>query len=214
MNIKRTHSDVVGLVHEIGHAVANYATGKQPYPPLWGFPADFSEVPSGAMEMFSQPYWDEFYNTDDLQIARRQYFQGVLRGSLFVTGLDAFQHWVYRNPEAAHDLDNCDARWHDLMQRYLPGKDWNGIEKLNGIGWQTMSLNFYMPLHAMEYTYGLLAGLKLLTVPQHEALTRYKTAIALGNSASTKGLFAALGVEFPFTDADIIAAAQKLSAWV
>ena len=163
------------------------------------------------MEMLTQPYWDEFYTPDDLQRARRQYFQTVLRGGLSATIFDAFQHWVYRNPDAAHDLDHCDAQWHDLSQHYQPGIDWTGIEQLNGIGWQSLSLHFYAPLHAMEYAYGNLAGLKLLTLPEDEALSRYKTAIALGNSVSAKGLFAALGVEFPFTEDDILAAAQNLS---
>lgn len=212
MNIQRTQSDLVGLIHEIGHALAMNASCQQPYHPLWGFPADFVETPSTAMEMLSQPYWDEFYAPEALQLARRQHFHILLRYSLFMSGLDAFQHWVYQNPQAAHDLDSCDARWHDLMRRYLPGKDWTGIEQLNGIGWQTMSLNFYMPLFALEYVYGCIAGLKLLALPEREALARYKRAIALGSSASTKGLFAALGIEFPFTDQDVIAAAHDLAA--
>lgn len=212
MNIQRTPADVVGLIHEIGHAVAVYASCKQPYLPFWGFPADFSETPSSAMEMLTQPYWDEFYNTEELKLVRRQHFQGVLRSSLFEAAYDAFQHWAYRNPELARNSDSCDAQWHGLMQRYMPGLDWTGIEKLNGMGWQRWNLSFYLPLHAMEYVYGRIAGLKLLALPEREALNRYKTAIALGNSASTKALFAALGVDFPFTEDDVIAAAQNLAA--
>ncbi len=214
MNISRTSGDVVGLAHEIGHAVSNYASARLPYLQLWGFPADFNETPSSAMEMLTQPYWDEFYSPDDLQRELRQYFQGVINAGLFETALDAFQHWIYQNSEAAHYLDACDDQWHRLMDRYLPGRDWTGIEQLHGMGWQTMSLIFYMPLHAMEYAYGRMAGLKLLMLPQDEALARYKAAIGLGNSVSTRGLFAALGVSFPFAEDDVRTAAQSLSAYM
>lgn len=58
---------------------------------------------------------------------------------------------------------------------------------------------------------GRVAGLSLLVLAPTEAIERYTAAIALGNSASTRDLFAALGVDFPLTEVAIKAAAQAVA---
>jgi len=208
MNFFGAPGEGIGLIHELGHAISNIASGELPYMAYWGFPADFSESPSTAMEMLSIPYWDEFFALDALQGEQSGYFAGVLGASLNQAGNDAFQHWVYRHPEQARDLTQCAAKELELRQQFLPGIDWAGLG--TEMEWHLPSMG--APLHTLEYFYGWVTGLRLLSLPPTEAVARYKAAIALGNSVPTAALFQAMGIRFPFTEADLASAATELAA--
>lgn len=217
LNVQGGRIDVENLVHELGHALAMRASCQLPYMAYWGFPSDFSETPSTVMEMMSQPYWDAFYAAEDLSIARCQYFQSLLKYGLNCCLGDAFQHWAYRHPAEARDPEACDAMWHHLRQSYLPGIDYTGVEALHGVGWQRMMLNFYLPLFSMEYVYGQVAGLQLLPLIGQDpatAVARYKSAIALGNSTTTRALFAAIGLIFPIDETTVASAAHIIAPYL
>jgi oligoendopeptidase F len=96
----------------------------------------------------------------------------------------------------------------ELRQQFLPGIDWTGLG--TEMEWHLPSM--HAPLHTLEYFYGRVTGLRLLSLPPTEAVARYKAAVALGNSVSTAALFQALGIRFPFTEADLASAATELAA--
>jgi oligoendopeptidase F len=204
--------DITGLIHEMGHSFSLVATGKQPYHFFYGFPYDFGETPSSAMEMLSMPYWDEFYQGTWLEENKRGYFTGVLLSSLQDVMIEAFQLWVYSHTDEAREPADCTAKWLELHQTYLPNGDWQAHQDETMLGWQYSAAPFYAPLFAMEYVYGRLAGLNLLKLD--DAVARYKKAIALGSSVSAKELFAALGTRFFFTANDVAAAAKQIESHV
>lgn len=209
LNLEDTHQDVLNIVHEIGHALSLYASCQQPYHMFWGFPDDFSETPSSIMEVLTQPYWDEYYTPEDAHIARQQYARSHLHRSLEECVHDAFQHWLYQNLDEARDLDTCEAHWYDLTTQYLPGVDWSGLETGGAVQW---GVTMYLPLHALEYFYGRMAGMILAALPADEAHNRYKTAISYGSSRPVTDLFAAPGMAFPVTEQAVREAASDLKA--
>ncbi len=208
LNVSGTRVDVENLIHEMGHAFSLVGSCQQPSHLLWGFPQDFGETPSSVMEMLSMPFWDEFYQGAALAQAKQEYFAEMLLRNLEEVILEAFQLWAYTHLEAAHDPAQCNAKWLELQQTYLPGVDWLAVRDDIAMGWQRSSVPFYAPLFAMEYVYGRFAGLNLLKM--EDAVSRYKNAISLGSSVGTKDLFAALGTHFFLTAEDVTAAAEQV----
>jgi oligoendopeptidase F len=210
MNLSGTRVDAEYLVHEMGHSFAMIESCKQPYHLTWGTSYDFSETPSSVMEILSMPYWGEYYAAADLPRAYRDSMRNTMHASLEETRSDAFQHWAYTHPQEARDADACDARWLDLQRQYFPEEDWTGLERDASGLWQDY-LTFYMPLFKMEYTYGRVAGLRLLHQIQTDpdaAIARYRHAIGLGRTVTTRDAFAALDTRFPLQREDVQQAIQ------
>lgn len=213
LNSQGNRIDVENLLHEVGHAFALIESCKLPYHLQWGFGTDFTETPSSAMEMLSMPFWDEFYQGQDLAQARREYFTEWLWRSLEEVVIEAFQFWAYSHPDEARIPANCDAKWLALHQRYLPGVDYSQESALIGHGWQRVISLFYSPLFAMEYVYGRIAGLNLLQTAERDpeaAVAQYRRSLGLG-AVSPAENFAALGTPF-FISADQVANAAVLVA--
>jgi oligoendopeptidase F len=215
LNCQGRRVDVENLIHEMGHAFAIMETVKLPYHFHWGFSFDFTETPSSVMEMLSMPYWDEFYEDASLAQARHEYFEDMVRYSLNDVMSEAFQFWVYSHLEEARDPANCDAKWLELHQQYLPNVDWqhNAVAQ----SWQR-AIPFFIPfVPSMEYVYGRIAGLNLLReIEQNQpsAAARYQKAIGMGLSAPTHELFSVLGTRFFFKPEDVANAAKQLEGYL
>ncbi|MBI1258274.1 MAG: M3 family oligoendopeptidase [Chloroflexi bacterium] len=209
MNLTGTHGDMVGMMHELGHAFHHYSCFKKRYIQQMMTPADFNETPSTVMELLSMPCWDEFYQDDDLQRAQHSYWAGAFQRWVETALFDAFQHWAYAHPAAAADPDQCAAHWAKLIERFMPGVDWSGLEDERAYGWLTPYPTLFRPLFGPEYTYGQFAAMHIWREVQHDhhgAIQRYKNAISLGNTVTVPEMFAALNTPFPF-DADDLRAA-------
>ena len=131
MNSTSTGSDIRTLFHEAGHAFHNFERNKLPYQPQKESPMEFNEVASMAMELLTAPYItknkDGFFT--DEEAAR--WFVGHLEKIIlfwpYMAVVDAFQHWVYTHVNEAVDAANCDAKWQELGQIYLPEIDFSGF---------------------------------------------------------------------------------------
>lgn len=212
LNVTGKRVDVENLVHEMGHSIAIVASCKLPYHLQWGFAYDFSETPSSAMEILSMPYWDEFYRGAELEQAKREYFEEMVWRSLNNVIMEAFQIWAYSNREDASEPAKAAAKWLELHQDFMPNVDWLSDEEMP-MAWLSSGSPFDFPIFSMEYVYGRMAGLRLLELnDMPEAVRRYKAAIALGNSAGAGELFAAMGMRFFPTAADVAEAAQAIAA--
>ena len=120
--------------------------------------------------------------------------------------VDAFQQWVYENPEAALDSANCDARWTALWRRFLPGVDWSGLEPQMMTGWHRKGHIHQVPFYYVEYGMAQLGAVQVwrnALRDQAGAVAAYRRALALGGTAPLPQLYAAAGARFAF-DADIL----------
>ncbi len=204
MNLTGTHREMVAIMHEMGHAFQHHRSHIHRYAQQMPPPSDFAETPSMVMEMLSMPCWDEFYQGDDLKRAQNEYLIFALRFWVEHAMIDAFQHWAYTCPDDAADPTQCDSRWAVLVERFMPGLDWSGIEDLRGFGWQELHPIFLMPLFSMEYGFGQYAAVQVWreVLQDHQsAIQRYKSAISFGSTVTVPEMFAALNTPFPF-DAD------------
>jgi len=202
------HYDVIALLHESGHAFHVFEAAHLPYfqqRQEYQIPPEFAEVASHAMELLASPFLAEdkggFYSRGDHNRAMAEHFQHILVVWVNVAILEAFQHWVYENPDRATDGTQCDAQWAELTGRFMPFVDWTGLDVAKGSGWQNNFLLFQYPWYNIEYGMAQLGAVQVWANALRDpvdALRRYRHALSLGGSASLPQLYEAAGAKFAF----------------
>jgi oligoendopeptidase F len=109
---------------------------------------------------------------------------------------DAFQHWIYENPELAQDPEQVSQKWAELGRLYQPYIDWTGCEEILKNGWQKIPHFFVVPFYYVEYVYARIGALQVwrnyLADPA-KALRQYRTALSMGATQSCPELFEIAG---------------------
>lgn len=217
MNAVGLHDDLQTMMHEAGHAFHAFASSNLPYHPQRRAPMEFNEVASMAMELLAASHLagagngDGFYTQEEAARARIEHLENMILFWPYMVVVDAFQHWAYTRPDEAMDPYACDARWSSLWARYLPGVDWRGLEDVVCTGWHRKVHIFEVPFYYIEYGIAALGAAQVWMQAQQDqaaAIARYRSALALGGTASLPDLFAAAGARFAFDAAtlrDVIA---------
>ncbi|MBZ0299033.1 MAG: M3 family oligoendopeptidase [Anaerolineae bacterium] len=210
MNAVGSAEDVITLLHESGHAFHGFETNDLPYSQQKAYPIEFAEVASMSMELLSAPYWSAseggYYSAADTAHARRQHLEHILLFWPFMAVVDAFQHWVYTHVDEALDPNQCDAKWGQLWDRFIPGMDWSGLDAMKVTGWQRKLHIFQIPFYYVDYGLAQLGAVQVWRNAQHDqaqAVANYRRGLALGGTATLPDLFATAGARFAF-DADIL----------
>ena len=202
MNAAGLHGDVRTMVHEAGHAFHSLLCEDEPLLHYRHSPIEFAEVASMTMELLTMPEWDEYYpDQADADRARRDQLEGVVLLLPWIATIDAFQHWLYRNP--GHSREQRTAHWGALMERFGRGVSWEGLEQERAALWQRQGHLFGSPFYYVEYGIAQLGALQLwlmsLERGRPAAIEAYKRALSLGGSRPLPELFGAAGIEFDFS---------------
>ena len=199
------HDDVQTLIHEGGHAFHVFESSRLPYAQQMHVPLEFAEVASMGMEFLASPYLSAgqggFYTSAEAAQARVEHLEQSLLFWPYMAVVDAFQHWVYENAEAASDPANCDAQWAELWDRFMTGVDWSGLEQEKMTGWQRKLHIHEDPFYYVEYGLALLGAAQVwrnALKDQGAATAAYRRALALGGTATLPQLYAAAGARFAF----------------
>ncbi len=205
MNAVGSHSDVITLLHESGHAFHVFETAHLPYYQQNDIGMEFVEVPSQAMELLVVPYLHEdrggYYNDQDHARATLQLLDRIITFLPYMAVVDAFQHWVYENTESALDPNNCDTTWRALWDRFMVGIDWSGFEAEKSTGWHRKRHIFARPFYYVEYGMAYLGAVQIwknALEDQEKALKAYRRALALGGTVPLPDLYAAADIKFAF----------------
>jgi oligoendopeptidase F len=208
--------DVQTLLHESGHAFHFFESDRLPYYQLKHVPMEFSEVASMGMELLAAPYLTAssggFYTEQDTARARIEHLEEIILFWPYMAIVDAFQHWVYANPQEAYDPSNCDAQWAALWDRFRGGVDWSGLEQEKMTGWQRKEHIHEAPFYYVEYGLAQLGAVQVwrnALQDQAEAVASYRKALSLGGSVPLPQLFSTAGARFAF-DSAILKAAVRL----
>jgi oligoendopeptidase F len=208
MNAVGLHDDVQTLFHEAGHAFHVFEKLHLPFHQQMNSPMEFNEVASMSMELIASPYLEEemggFYTPEEAARARIEHLEGIILFWPYMAVVDAFQHWVYDNHELATDPFNCDAKWAELWERFMPGVDWSGLEQEMMTGWQRKLHIHKYPFYYIEYGLAQIGAVlvwKNAMKDQAQAVKRYRQGISLGGTVSLPELFAAGGARFNFEKA-------------
>ena len=155
-----------------------------------------------TMELLTMPEWDEFYSSaEDADRARRDQLEGVVLLLPWIATIDAFQHWLYRNPK--HSQEERTKAWVALTDRFGRDVSWEGLEPTREALWQRQGHLFGSPFYYVEYGIAQLGALQLwlmsLEKGRPAAIEACKKALALGGSRPLPELFEAAGIEFDFS---------------
>ncbi|MCP5464572.1 MAG: M3 family oligoendopeptidase [Deltaproteobacteria bacterium] len=201
MNAAGTHRDVVTLMHEGGHAMHTFLTNNEPLINYRNTPSEMAETASMSMELLTAKHWGEFYNEEDFKRARQEHMEGVIDTFPWVATVDAFQHWVYTNPE--HTVEDRDGEFEKLMQRFGGTcVDWSGLEKYRRNFWQKQLHIFSVPFYYIEYAIAQIGALQVyrnFKKDEKAGLEAYKRGLSLGSSKPLPQVWEAMGIKFDFS---------------
>jgi oligoendopeptidase F len=215
MNAVGLHDDVQTLLHEGGHAFHLFEYIHLPYYHQMKVPMEFNEVASMGMELLATPYLRSeeggFYSTQDAARARIEHLESCILFWPYMAVVDAFQHWVYTNHQAAYDPARCDARWTELYERFMPGIDWSGLEQELATGWHRKLHIHQVPFYYIEYGLAQLGAFQVwrnALKDQARAVASYRKALSLGGTVTLPELYAAAGARFAFDEAALTEAVR------
>lgn len=208
MNAVGVHHDVQTLLHEAGHAFHGFATYALPYDQQRESPMEFNEVASMAMELLAAPYLEEsrggFYSAADAARARIDHLDAMLQIWVMVAAGDAFQHWVYTNPEQGCDMRQCCTKYLEIWQAFHPALELDGLEQEISQRWLLTLHYFLVPFYYIEYGIAQLGAVQVwqnAEADPQRALAQYKAALALGGTVSLPELYSVAGAKFAFDEA-------------
>ena len=212
-------TDVVPLIfHEAGHGFHVFETIPLPYihqRKEGAVPMEFAEVASTTMEFIGAMFLAQAKLCTEQEAAqlRIQHLENMLTNYLSaITRGDAFQHWVYDNPEEAMDPAKCGQKWAELSRRFQPDIDWSGLEAALQNGWQWINHFFVDPLYFIEYAFAAIGAIQIwdnyLRDPQ-TAIQQYRYALSLGATRTVPELYEAAGAKFAF-DTQILQRVEQL----
>jgi oligoendopeptidase F len=199
MNAAGTQGNLTTMIHEAGHAFHSCYSSELDLIDERNPPLEFAEVASMSMELMSHPELGEFYSEEDARRAKADHLEGIVCFMPWMATIDAFQHWIYANPE--HTREERAEYWLGLRRRFGPRTDWSGFEELKETSWQSQLHLFQVPFYYVEYGIAQLGALQLWQYHRKDAadaLSRYARAMSLGNTKPLPELFGAAGLNLGF----------------
>jgi oligoendopeptidase F len=202
MNAVGAQRDLVTMIHEAGHAVHSFLSRDLLLTGFKNLPSEVAELASMSMELLSMKEWGHFYaNADDLNRAKREQLEGVLKVLPWIAQIDAFQHWVYEHP--THTVEERHEHWTQLSKDFGTGlTDWTGYEDQISTSWHRQLHLFEVPFYYIEYGIAQLGalGVWMNSLTDFESgLTAYQEALKLGYTKSIPEIYETAAVPFDFS---------------
>lgn len=202
MNSANSFRDLTTMVHEGGHAIHTFLTADLELNDFKHCPSEVAELASMSMELISMDHWDEFFNDpEELKRAKRYQLRDVLKTLPWVAIVDAFQHWIYTNPE--HTTKERTIAWTEIFNRFGANfVDWTDHQEALENLWQKQLHIFEVPFYYIEYAIaqlGAIAVWKNYKQNPKEGLANYIAALKLGYTKNIKEIYKTAGIEFNFS---------------
>ena len=187
-NFNGTNADMQVLTHESGHAFEAYvASRRMPLPELAHSTSEINEIHSMAMEHFTYPWMERFFG-DKTTKYLYDHLWGALNVLPYMCCVDEYQHRVYDNPS----LTAMDRRavWHELEQAYMPWRDYDGNEFLEGGGfWMQKQHIFLYPFYYIEYALAQICAFQFYLRMKQDRPAAWADYLRLCQAGGSLGYF-------------------------
>jgi M3 family oligoendopeptidase len=198
-NFNGTKSDIVVLMHELGHAFQAYSSRDKSVIDYLVPTMESAEIHSMSLEYLSWPFMERFFGE-----GAQTYREGHLsEGLLFLpygVAVDHFQHLVYEHPNATPAERH--AMWQSMERRYLPWRTYGDLARpALGAFWQSQQHIYRSPFYYIDYTLALCCALQMWASSYDDrsgTLERYVALCARGGEESFRNLVSGAGLTSPF----------------
>jgi oligoendopeptidase F len=215
LNLVGRDDDMRTILHESGHAFHTFLTRSQaPHFHYRGesAPTEFAEVASMSMELLGGEHIEgAFYNHNDTLRSKHEHLELIVRLLPWIATIDAFQHWIYTNPE--HSVEEREKYWLELRARFGGGEKWEDHMTIQRSYWQRQGHLFTSPFYYIEYGIAQLGALGIWSQYRKDpraGIEAYKRGLSLGGSKTLPELFEASGLPFDFGSQIVQSYAREL----
>jgi oligoendopeptidase F len=203
MNSTNSLRDMVTLVHEGGHAVQSIVDRPLELVDFKNLPSEIAELASMSMELISMEHWHHYFeNVQELKMAKRKHLEDVLKGLPWIACVDAFQHWIYTNPN--HSVEERSEAWLKAYERFgSKSVDWSGVESVKKLLWQKQLHIYEVPFYYIEYGFAQLGAIAMwrnYRLNPSQTIKQYLDALKMGYTASIAEVYEKAGVRFDFSE--------------
>lgn len=214
-NFNGTSGDIDVLTHEAGHAFQVYSS-RQFEIPEYNWPThEACEIHSMSMEFFTYP-WMELFFKEDTDKYKFAHLSSALLFLPYGVAVDEFQHFVYENPKAT-PAERKQA-WKDIEAKYLPHRDYDGLEYLEKGGfWQRQGHIYESPFYYIDYTLAQICAFQFWKKSQENHEEAWKDYIHLckqGGSKSFLELVKEANLISPFEDGCVESVIGTIQQWL
>lgn len=202
MNATGNLRDVETLVHEAGHAIHSFQMAPLKLNAFKNTPSEVAELASMSMELLSMDAWSHYIeNPELLNRAKCEQLEGILGTLPWIATVDAFQHWIYENPN--HTQEQRKAQWIIEQSRFSSGLvDYTNYPDARSYAWHKQLHIFEVPFYYIEYGFAQLGAIgvwKNFNENKPEALEKYKSFMKLGYTKPIHEIYEEAGVKFEFS---------------
>ncbi len=203
MNATGSLRDVITMVHEGGHAIHSMVTADLDFIGFKELPSEVAELASMSMELISMEHWQHFFsNEEELKRAKREQLQGVIDTLPWIACVDAFQHWIYLNPN--HSIEERTQVWTDTFSKFSTSLiDWSDNKPSLEAMWQKQLHIFEVPFYYIEYGMAQLGAIAVWRNYKNSpatAIVQYMDALKLGYTSSIPEIYKTAGIPFDFSE--------------
>ena len=214
-NFNGTSHDIDVLTHEAGHAFQVWSSrGFEVNEYHWPT-YEACEIHSMSMEFFTWP-WMHLFFKEDTEKYRFAHLAGAIQFLPYGIAVDEFQHVVYENPDMSPAERN--AAWHKIEQKYMPGRDYNGLEFLaKGGFWQKQSHIFSSPFYYIDYCLAQICAFQFWKRDRENHAAAWKSYVELcsaGGSKSFLSLVKLAGLRSPFEPGCVESVVDEITKWL
>lgn len=218
-NFNQTTADIDVLTHEAGHAFESFTASRAgiPYDVVFAT-AEVAEIHSMSMELLTYPWIDLFFGGDTAMADRyrKEHLQDALCVLPYMACVDEFQEQVYL--QKMTDAGDRYALWHRLEQKYLPWRDYDGIEFLEKGGFWLQKQHIFMnPFYYIDYALAQMGALDFFLRAEEDRDAAWKDYLALcraGGSKPYRELLAIGGLMDPFREETIRTLVEKVMEYI
>ena len=205
-NFNGTAADVNVLTHEAGHAFAGYtAMRNQPLATYLSSTSEVNEIHSMTMEHFAYPYLKDFFGEEHAEKAKFAHLAGSLSTIPYLVSVDEFQHRVYEKP--AMSAKERRAVWHEIEQKYLPWRDYDGVPFLEEGGfWMQKQHIFLYPFYYVDYALAQVCAFQFYGRMKQDHKAAWESYLSLCKAGGSKGYFDLLRLaklDIPFEEGSV-----------
>lgn len=214
-NFNGTAGDIDVLTHEAGHAFQVYSSRWIETPEL-NFPTyESCEIHSMSMEFFTWPWMNLFFK-EDTEKYKFTHLGSAIKFIPYGIVVDAFQHFVYYNPDATPAERK--SAWRELEKQYLPHKNYEGCDFLERGGWWFQQSHIFgSPFYYIDYTLAQICALqfwKRMHDNREEAWNDYVRLCEVGGTKSFLGLVEYANLKSPFENGCVSSIISDIKAWL